>query len=130
ANWRTRSNRVWSRADVRLRSRDEERGFRKTHSRFSQKVFSSGQKLPAQLRAFGGRFSFALSRRSRRDAAGASAKRILQLVEGIHAADSGRQRRQRERGLVAGRDFTGPERSEAGASGRIEPEPGVDVGRN
>src|SRR5205807_7760840 len=84
---RTRSNRVRSRIDVRLRGHGEVRSFRKTHRQLGQEVFPGRQKLPAQLRTFGRRFSFALSGRSRRDATGASAKRIRELVEGIHAAD-------------------------------------------
>src|SRR5438477_4647488 len=87
SDWRTRSNCVRSRIDVRLCAHDQERSFCKTDPRLGQEVFSGGQKLPAQLRTFGRRFSFTLSGRSRRDAAGASAKRIRELVEGIHAAD-------------------------------------------
>src|SRR2546423_12783086 len=104
---RARSNRVRSWIDVRLCADGEERRVRATDSRFGQEIFSGGQKFPAQLRAFRRGFSFAVSRRSRRDAARASTKRIRELVEKFHAANSGRPGRKRERGLVEGRGIAG-----------------------
>ena len=53
-------------------------------------------------------------------------KEFANWLKEFHAADSGDGKPR----LVKSRDFTRPERSEAGASRRIEPEPGVDVGRN
>ena len=61
ADRRARSNRVWSRADVRLRAHGEKRCFRQTDSRLGQEIFSAGQKLSAELRTVRRRFSFALS---------------------------------------------------------------------
>src|SRR5438270_8179875 len=61
ADRRARSNRVWSRADVRLRTHGEKRCFRQTDPRLGQEIFSSRQKLSAELRTVRRRFSFALS---------------------------------------------------------------------
>src|SRR5437763_1565982 len=96
ANWRARSNRVRSWTDLRVCAHDQERRAGKVGSRFGKEIFPGRQELSTQLRTLRRRFSFAMFGRSRLDAPRASAKRIFQLVEEFHAADSGWPRRKRE----------------------------------
>src|SRR4030095_15330701 len=100
---RARSNRIWTGVDVRLRAHCEKRCVRKTGPRLGQKIFSRGQKLPAQLRTIRRRLSFAMPRRSGHHAPSIAAKGIRKLAEDVHAADSGRSRRRRKRGMAEGR---------------------------
>ncbi len=63
---------------------------------------------------------------SGRDEAGLAGWGIWPLAKGVSAANP----RYCHCGLVAGRRFARPERSQARSSRRIEPEPGLDVGRD
>src|ERR1700682_726510 len=67
-----------------------------------------------------------MSGRSRRDAARDVPRRVCEMVERLYAADS----KQSRCDLATGHGLARSERSEAGPSGWIEPEPGVDVGRD
>src|SRR5207237_2775952 len=94
ASWRARSNRVRSWTNLRLCPHDQERRAGKVGSRFGKEIFPGRQELSTQLRTLRRRFSFAMFVRGRLDAPRASAKRIFQLVEEFHAANSGWPRRK------------------------------------